>query len=96
MSVTYEITTFTVSPENETAMLASRPSLEQVLASEVEGFRSIRLLRVDDTTWVDLVEWESLAHAQAAMDAMMQRPEAQAMFATIDEVVSMVHAEGTR
>lgn len=95
MSVTYEITTFTVSPENEAAMLASRPDLERVLASVVEGFRSIRLLRVDEVTWIDLVEWDSLAHAQAAMDAVMLRPEAQALFATIDEVVSMVHAETT-
>jgi hypothetical protein len=95
MSVTYEITTFTVSPENSEAMLASRPALERVLGSEIDGFRSIRLLRVDESTWIDLVEWDTPEHAKAAMEVVMQRPEAEAMFATIDEVVSMVHAEST-
>ena len=89
----YEITTFNVSPENEGTMLASRPALERVLAWELDGFRSLELLGVDATTWIDLVEWDSLDHARAAMVSMMERPAAAAMFATIDELVSMVHAE---
>ena len=88
-----EIARFTVRPEDVDAMLALRPAMVDALRDRVPGFVDLRLVRLDERTWLDLVEWTDRAAAEAAQDAVMELPECAAVFQLIDQVVSMEHGE---
>lgn len=54
-----------------------------------EGLRSLRLLRVDERTRIDVVEWDTGAHARQAAEALPGLPACRPLFAPIDEGLSM-------
>ncbi len=90
---TLEITRFTVDPASVPAMMAARQALAGAIAEHCPGFQGLQLARLDERTWVDVVQWESPEAARAAEKAVMQLPECQAMFVLIEQVVSMEHGE---
>lgn len=52
-----------------------------------------RTLFEADGQWIDLVQWETLAHAQASAAAVASAPETKSFLATIDpSSVQMLHA----
>ena len=88
-----ELARFTVDPAAAEAMLATRPAIVAELREHCPGFRGLYLARLDEQTWLDVVEWESREAADAAMETVMELPACQRMFRHIKEVVAMEHAD---
>ncbi|MBB4742619.1 hypothetical protein BJY16_006078 [Actinoplanes octamycinicus] len=88
-----ELARFTVDPQDVEAMLAARPAMVTALRERFSGFESLRLVRLDERTWLDVVIWASRAQADEAAATVGDMPECRAAFAYIKEVVSMEHAE---
>jgi hypothetical protein len=63
------------------------------LRERFAGFESLRLVRLDERTWLDVVIWASRAQADEAAAMVGDVPECRAAFAYIKEVVSVEHAE---
>ena len=90
---TLELARFTVEPDRVAGMLAARPAMLAELREHCLGFRRGYLARLDERTWVDVVEWETREAAMAAMAKVMDLPGCQKMFGHIAEVVAMEHAD---
>lgn len=88
-----ELVRFTVDPAEAEAMLAARPAMLAALGQQFTGFVSLRLVRLDESTWLDVVEWRSRAEADEAAKLVGEIPECAAAFAAIKDVVSMEHGE---
>ena len=88
-----ELARFTVDPEEAAEMLAARPAMVAELRENFPAFRRLYLTRLDERTWLDVVEWESREAAEAAMATVMALPGCKRMFEFIEEVVAMEHAE---
>ncbi|MCU0753503.1 MAG: VOC family protein [Xanthomonadales bacterium] len=56
----------------------------QAVIEQLPGYLSRQFGRAEDGGWVDLVRWQSLAHAQAAAATAGQHPVIAAFFALID------------
>lgn len=82
-----EMTTFTVAPENTRAMLAARAGMVAAFRDDRRGFLSARLVRLDDTTWLDFVEWTDDAAWDESTAKGGNLPAIAAFFATIDKLV---------
>ena len=87
-----ELTRFTLDPAREQEFLASRP---QVLAGlrKLPGFVDATLARVDERTWVDVLVWESRAHAEAALEQAPSIPELAPVFELPEELLACEHAD---
>ncbi len=87
-----EIVTFKlVGSADETAFLTAAAGMTPFLES-TGAVITRRLSKGDDGLWTDHIVWTSLAQAQAAAEAMMQRPEAAPFMALIDpDTVMMRH-----
>ncbi|MCP2266911.1 alpha/beta hydrolase family protein [Promicromonospora thailandica] len=83
-----EMTTFTVTPQSTPAMLAARPAMLDAFRADRRGFVSARLVRLDETTWLDLVEWTDDAAWDESRAKGANRPEIAAFFATIAAVTA--------
>ena len=90
---TIELARFTVDPARVEAMLAARPAMVEELRRHCPGFRRIRLTKLDEKTWLDVVEWETREDAEAATAKVMELPGCAAVFGHISEVVAMEHAQ---
>lgn len=90
---TLELARFTMDPKNEAALLRRRPALVDALRDACPGFVSARLTRLDERTWLDVVEWGSREEAEAAQEIVQGVPAAVDFFALIDQVLAMEHAE---
>jgi hypothetical protein len=88
-----ELARFTVDPHDVEAMLAARPAMLTALRERFAGFESLRLVRLDERTWLDVVVWSSRAQADEAAATVGDVPECRAAFAHIKEVVAVEHAE---
>jgi acetyl esterase/lipase len=82
-----EMTTFTVDPENTQAMLAARPGMVAAFRADRRGFRSARLVRLDERTWLDFVEWTDDAAWDESKAKGANRPAIAAFFGTIGTLV---------
>ena len=88
-----ELARFTVEPDRVAAMLAARPAMVAELREHCPGFRRVYLTRLDERTWLDVVEWDSREAAEAAMATVMELPGCREVFGHISEVVAMEHAD---
>lgn len=70
-------------------MLALRPAFVDAVRRAVPGLFDARLVRLDDGTWLDIVEWESREAAEAGAAAHRTLPEAAEMGEYINEIVAM-------
>ncbi|WP_248581768.1 antibiotic biosynthesis monooxygenase [Nocardioides sp. InS609-2] len=86
-----ELARFTVRQQDIDTMLARRPAMADALRERIPGFIDLRLVRLDEHTWLDIVEWTDRPAAEVAQAAVMQVPECTAVFELIDQVVSMEH-----
>ncbi|WP_370961740.1 alpha/beta fold hydrolase [Amycolatopsis sp. cg9] len=82
-----EMTTFTVAPENTQAMLDARPGMVAAFRADRRGFRSARLVRVDEHTWLDFVEWTDDAAWDESKAKGANLPAIAAFFGTIGGLV---------
>jgi heme-degrading monooxygenase HmoA len=60
----------------EEEMLSRRPALEAAVRQKLPGLLDIRLVRLDDGTYLDVLRWESRAAADAAIERFSKVPEA--------------------
>jgi hypothetical protein len=88
MAHVLEIHKALVNPENAQALLELRPRLIEAVRTHVPGFVSATLVRVDDRTWIDLIEWESDEARLAAPEVEMQLPETLELMSLIQEPLS--------
>lgn len=60
----------------EEEMISRRPALEAGVKEKLLGLLEIRLIRLDDGTYIDLLRWESRDAADAAIETFADVPEA--------------------
>jgi hypothetical protein len=72
----------------EERMLARRPTLEATVRDRLPGLLEIRLVRLDDGTYLDVLRWESREAADAAIDRFGAIPEAVEIHGFVDEVLA--------
>jgi len=77
-----------IDPANADAILELRPRLIEAVRRAVPGFVGATLVRVDERTWLDVIEWESAEAAAAAPEIEMALPESRELMALIAEVLS--------
>ena len=73
----------------EDAMLALRPAFVAAMRSAAPGLLAAQLVRLDDGTWLDIVEWESREAAEAGIAAHHSVPEAAEMGRHVSEILAM-------
>ncbi|MDQ3640619.1 MAG: hypothetical protein M3450_03840 [Actinomycetota bacterium] len=72
-------------------MLRLRPRMIAAVRERFPELIDARLVRLDDGSWLDLVEWSSREAAERAAASMSEIPEAAAMAELIQEIVSFEH-----
>lgn len=72
----YDVVHARVRDGAEEEMLSRRPALEDGVRQKLPGLRDIRLVRVDDGTYLDVLRWESREAADAAIELFAEVPEA--------------------
>ena len=60
----------------EEEMLSRRAALEAGVREKLPGLLDIRLIRLDDGTYLDVLRWESREAADAATELFAEVPEA--------------------
>jgi heme-degrading monooxygenase HmoA len=60
----------------EEEMINRRPALEAGVKEKLPGLLEIRLIRLDDGSYIDLLRWESREAADAAIERFADVPEA--------------------
>lgn len=74
-------TRFTVDPDDAETMRARRSQLLSAVRAAFAGPAEARLVRLDDSTWLDIWRWESTEALQSALAGAPGLPEAGAAFA---------------
>jgi hypothetical protein len=72
----YEIVHARVRDGVKEEMSSRRPALEGAVRQRLAGLLDIRLVRLEDGTYLDVLRWESRAAADVAVDQFASIPEA--------------------
>jgi heme-degrading monooxygenase HmoA len=72
----YEIVHARVREGIEEEMTSRRPALEAAVKERLPGLIEIKLVRLDDGTYLDVLRWESRAAADAGAEQFASIPEA--------------------
>ncbi|WP_232667730.1 alpha/beta hydrolase family protein [Pseudonocardia sp. TRM90224] len=89
-----ELTTFTVADDRVHDMLAARHAMVEAFRADRRGFVAAKLIRLDQHTWLDSVEWTDDAAYDESSAKGANLPEIAAFFGTIDALVEA--RRGTR
>jgi heme-degrading monooxygenase HmoA len=76
----------------EDEMLSRRPQLEAAVREQLPGLLDIRLVRLDDGTYLDVLRWESRESADAAIEKFAEIPEAGEIHGFVEE--DLAHYRG--
>lgn len=74
-------TRFTVDTADADTMLVRRAQLLEAVRAAFAGPTEVRLVRLDDETWLDIWQWDSAETLRAALEGAPGLPEATAAFA---------------
>lgn len=90
---TLELVTFESVPgTSDNAIIDKALKLTPVLAT-MPGFIDRHFSQGQKGEWIDAVIWDNLENAQAAVKAVMEKPEAQEFFSLINqETINLRHA----
>ncbi len=88
MSDALELSRFRVAEDSEEKFLASYPACAQAL-HQFEGFKNVRLARLDDGSYVFVATWAKREHCQTAMERAMNVDAISHFLAHISEEISM-------
>ncbi len=91
MTVVYEVVRSRVRAGAEEEMLRLRPRMIAAVRERFPELLDARLVQLDDGSWLDLVQWSSRQAADQAAAAFADIPEAAAMSAFVDEIISFEH-----
>jgi heme-degrading monooxygenase HmoA len=72
----YDVVHAKVREGAEEEMLARRPALEEGVRKKLPGLLEIKLVRLEDGTYLDVLRWESREAADAAIELFATVPEA--------------------
>jgi hypothetical protein len=72
----YDVVHARVRDGAEEEMLSRRSALEDGVRQKLPGLLDIRLVRLDDGTYLDVLRWESREAADAAIELFAEVPEA--------------------
>ncbi|GAA3054839.1 hypothetical protein GCM10010464_19430 [Pseudonocardia yunnanensis] len=89
-----ELTTFIVGNDRVSEMLSARHAMIEAFRVDRRGFIAAKLIRLDERTWLDAVEWADDAAYDESSAKGGNLPEIAAFFATIDSLVEA--RRGTR
>jgi heme-degrading monooxygenase HmoA len=76
----------------EQELLRRRPALEAGVREKLPGLLDIRLVRLDDGTYLDVLRWESREAADAAIARFAEVPEAEEIHGYLAE--GLAHYRG--
>jgi heme-degrading monooxygenase HmoA len=76
----------------EQELLRRRPALEAGVREKLPGLLDIRLVRLDDGTYLDVLRWESREAADAAISRFAEVPEAEEIHGYLAE--GLAHYRG--
>src|SRR5919109_212477 len=76
MAEFYDVVHAKVRDGLEDEMLRRRPVLEAGVKEKLPGLLDIRLVRLEDGTYLDVLRWESREAADAAIEKFAEIPEA--------------------
>ncbi|MHA1545134.1 MAG: antibiotic biosynthesis monooxygenase family protein [Alphaproteobacteria bacterium] len=79
-----EIVTFNLAPGVTEAEFLEKIPTSTNFIKACEGFISRRLSRSEDGSWLEHVEWETMAAAKAASDAFMSEASLKSFMQAID------------
>ena len=89
----FELARYRVDPARADELQERWPAAVAAIRERVPGLVRANLTRLDDSTWVDVWEWESMDAATRAAAEAPSISEAAAMFAVIAEPLAMEHVE---
>jgi heme-degrading monooxygenase HmoA len=92
MSEFYDIVHAKVRDGAEEEMLSRRPVLEAGVREKLPGLLDIRLVRLDDGTYLDVLRWQSREAADAAIEKFAEVREAEEIHAFLPE--GLAHYRG--
>jgi len=84
----FEILHATAREGAEDEMLRRRPALEAGVREKLPGLIEIRLVRLDDGTYLDVLRWESREAADAAIEKFAEVPEAGEIHGFLPETLA--------
>lgn len=81
---------FVINPHDASELVNRRNALVAAVKDAVPGLLETRLVRVDDSRWMDMWRWDTLANAQAAASRAQAGgfPQAAAAFELTRDVVT--------
>ena len=81
---------FVINPNDATELVNRRNALVAAVRDAVPGLLESRLVKVDDSHWIDMWRWDNLASARAAASRAQAGgfPEAAAAFELASDVVT--------
>ena len=88
----YDVVHARVRDGAEEEMLSRRPALEDGVRQKLPGLLDIRLVRLDDGTYLDVLRWESREAADAAIELFAEVSEAGEMHGFLPE--DLAHHRG--
>jgi heme-degrading monooxygenase HmoA len=77
----------------EEEMLSRRAALEAGVRQKLPGPLDIRLIRLDDGTYLDVLRWESREAADAAIELFAEVPEAGEIHGFLPEGIAHYRGE---
>jgi Antibiotic biosynthesis monooxygenase len=92
MPAFYDVVHAKVRGGAEEEMLSRRPALEAGVREKLPGLLDIRLIRLDDGTYLDVLRWESREAADAAIELFAEVPEAGEIHGFLQE--DLAHHRG--
>jgi hypothetical protein len=93
MGLTFELASFTVSPQDEPALLAERPAMIAAVQRVFPAVLGAWLTRQDDGSWLDVLLWRTREDAEDAARRIHEVPEAHRWFRHVSESNGIRHVE---
>lgn len=75
---------------SDAQLLAASQEAHDGFLSKCKGFVSRELLKADDGTWLDIVHFETMEDAQAAMQSFLGQPSTKAFEEAIDPATAQM------
>ena len=90
---TFELARFRVASQDAEKLLARWPAAVEAIRTACTGLIDAKLVRIDETTWMDIWQWESHDLAKVAAQTAPSLPSAALMFSLITEPPTIEHGE---
>lgn len=90
---TMELARYRIDPSRAQELEARWQPAVTAIRDRFPGLIAARLIRLDESTFVDAWEWETLEAALTAAEGALSVPEAAALFELIVEPPTMEHGE---